>query len=179
MFQNTCDNVSEHYRNVPEHYWKYCEILLKYFRTLLKMLRNTFENVPELYELFRNTFENISEHFLKTVLMFRNNIPKHLWQCSGAHFWKCSGTIWNVPEHFLKCFGILLKCFRNTFEKETLLRTVLMFWNNIEMFRNSFENTAEQFLKCFGTFLKLFLNAFEMFRNTFWKTAALWKQIYL
>ena len=179
MFQNTCENVSEHYRNflntienIAKYFWNISEHFWKCSGTVLKTFRNT-------KEMFQNIFENIPEHFLKTVLMFRNNIPKHLWQCSGAHFWKCFGRIWNVPEHFLKCFGILLKCFRNTFEKETLLRTVLMFWNNIEMFRNSFENTAEQFLKCFGTFLKLFLNAFEMFRNTFWKTAALWKQIYL
>ena len=153
MFQNTCDNVPEHYRNVPEYFWKYCETLLKFFETLLKMFRNTFENVPEhyrnvpkLFELFRNTFENIPKQFLKTVLMFRNNIPKHLWQCSGAHFWKCSGTIWNVPEHFWK---------RNTFENCL---------NVLEQYRN----VPELFWKYCGTIFEMFRFIFEIVPKRFW-----------
>jgi len=168
MFQNTCDNVSEHYRNVPEHYWK--------------ILRNTFE-------IFQNTFENAQEHFWK-----RSGTLK---KCSGTlwivseHFWKYSGTLFenrlNVPEQYSETlvtmfWSTLLKMFRKNLEcSRTLFK---MFRNTFEMFpehfwkRNTFENclnvleqyrnVPELFWKYCGTIFEMFRNIFEIVPKRFW-----------
>ena len=141
------------------------------------MFLSTFLKCSEtLLKHIREHFWKYSIIFLKIVLMFRNNVPKHYknvpeyflenvsQKCSGLNvlsdlFWKYCGTLFEifrntfeiVPEHFRQCSG-------------TLLRTVLMFRNNVpkhffELFRNTFEKRYTW--KYFRTFLKIVL----MFRN--------------
>ena len=83
------------------------------FQNTIKMFQNTFwkmfpKSVPVLM-FFRISFKNTAEHFLKyfgtllrTVLMFRNNVPKHFFELFLNTYEKRSGT--------------LLKIFQNIFE---------------------------------------------------------------
>ena len=157
------------------------------------MFLSTFLNCSgTLLKNIREHFWKYSIIFLKIVLMFRNNVPKHYknvpeyflenvsQKCSGLNvlsdlFWKYCGTLFEI---FRNTFEIVPELFRQS--SGTLLRTVLMFRNNVpkhffELFRNTFEKRSGTLLKCLGTFLKLFLNAFEMFRNTFLKHRGIMK----
>ena len=149
-------------------------------------MRNTFENVskhyrnvPEFYELFRITFENILTDFLKTILTFRNNVPKHLWQwniieifrnsfennaeyflnCSGTHFEMSRNTFENHLNVSEQCSEHFFELFRNTFEKHSGT-----LW---KIFQNIFENCLNISKQCSKTLVTMFRNTIEMFQNTF------------
>ena len=106
---------------------------------------------PEFYELFRITFENILTDFLKTILTFRNNVPKHLWQWNIIEIFRIS--FGNNAEHFLNCFGTHFEMSLNTFENHLNVSEQCS-WALLK-------NVWEHFWKYSRIFLKIVL----IFRN--------------
>ena len=163
MFLSTFLNCSGTLlKNIREHFWKYSIIFLK----IVLMFRN---NVPKHYK-------NVPEYFLENVSQKSSglNVLSNLfWKYCGTLFEIFRNTFEIVPEHFRQCSG-------------TLLRTVLMFRNNVpkhffelflntyekrsgtllKIFQNIFENRLNVSEQCSKTLVTMFRNTIEMFTNT-------------
>ena len=130
-------------KNVLEHFGKHTVLgQTKSSRTLsenILMLRNTFFKNRVCFEtLLKYSENNKNLNVFGTILKFFQKI----FQNTMGHLSKVLKLVWEHLRTLLKCSGMLLKCFRNTF---------------FEMFRNTFEKhygTPEHFWKYFETFLK-------------------------